>query len=230
MYNILLVEDDQNLSGVLSDLLILKGYAVISSNNGIAALELCMDKNFDLLLVDIMMPEMDGITFVKKLRADNNNTPVIFLTAKSQTGDRIEGFRAGADDYVTKPFSSEELMLRINAVIRRSAAKQEGNTESYLFTLGSYQFYPEKSILTFEGSEKKLTNKESQLLKLLCLSEGGLLNRSYALREIWGADNYFTSRSMDVYIVKLRNYLRSDPKVEIVNVHGVGYKLTGIAR
>jgi two-component system, OmpR family, response regulator len=220
---ILLIEDDANLSTILKEFLEVKGFSVVPAGNGEEGLKLFREKNFDLCLLDVMMPKMDGFTVAKKIRAQNDSIPFIFLTAKVMLEDRLQGLKLGADDYVTKPFSMEELILRINAILKRTQKIGDQSNSSY--SLGSYLFDYESRILKFKDEEHKLTSKEAELLRILCIHKNQILERSVALNNIWSADNYFTSRSMDVYITKLRNYLKNDASVEIVNVHGTGYKL-----
>ena len=218
---ILLVEDDNNLGTILKEYLEVKGFEVTHCLNGEDGLkEFCKCK-FDICLLDIMMPKLDGFSLAKKIKG-GGNIPLIFLTAKSMLNDKIEGFQIGADDYVTKPFSTEELILRINAVLNRTSTAEQTKDE---FILGAYTFHYAKRILKSNGLEQKLTSKESELLKLLCENKNNLLERSIALLKIWKDESYFTSRSMDVYIAKLRNYLKNDPKIQIINVHGTGFKL-----
>ena len=171
------------------------------------------------------MPVKDGITLAKEIRMNNKNVPIIFLTAKSMKEDTIEGFNAGGDDYITKPFSMEELLVRIQAVLRRTNKQMSISNEQSNFTLGAYTFNSEKQLLEHNGQQQKLTTKESGLLRLLCVHKNDVLDRNFALKTIWHDDNYFNGRSMDVYIAKLRKYLKDDQKVEIINVHGKGFKL-----
>jgi DNA-binding response OmpR family regulator len=171
-----------------------------------------------------MMPEMDGLTLAKEIRRIKAGIPVLFLTAKSQKEDVIEGFRSGADDYITKPFSMEELLYRIQAILKRSGGASRFKKEDH-YIIGSYTFDPLKQILLRESQSVKLTTKESELLELLCRYGNEILERNFALKSIWIDDNYFNARSMDVYITRLRKYLKNDPAVKILNVHGKGYKL-----
>jgi DNA-binding response OmpR family regulator len=173
----------------------------------------------------VMMPAKDGITLAKEIRMSNKHVPIIFLTAKSMKEDTLEGFNAGGDDYITKPFSMEELLVRIQAVLRRSNKQISMTNEQTEFVLGSYKFNSEKQILEHNGIQQKLTTKESGLLRLLCVHMNDVLDRNFALKTIWHDDNYFNGRSMDVYIAKLRKYLKDDQKVEIINIHGKGFKL-----
>jgi len=221
---ILLTEDDSNLGNLLKSYLTAKEYDTYLFVNGIRALEAFSGGSFDLCILDIMMPEMDGLALAKEIRNTNPVIPIIFLTAKNQKEDIIEGFKSGADDYITKPFSMEELLYRIEAILRRSSS---GNINAKLesYTIGGYTFDPLKQILAFGDQAIKLTTKESELLELLCKQGNGVLERNFALKTIWIDDNYFNARSMDVYITRLRKYFKKDPSVKILNVHGRGYKL-----
>jgi two-component system, OmpR family, response regulator len=222
---ILLVEDDPSLGPLLQEYLEAKGFETKLAEDGKKGGDMFFKGNFDLLLLDVMMPVKDGITLAKEIRVVNKNIPIIFLTAKSMKEDTIEGFNAGADDYITKPFSMEELMARVNAVLRRTNKMRAVESEDTDFKIGKYHFNSEKQILQHHGEEQKLTTKESQLLRLLCIHKNDVLDRTFALKSIWHDDNYFNGRSMDVYIAKLRKYLKDDPKVEIINIHGKGFKL-----
>lgn len=221
---ILLAEDDNNLGVLLRNYLSAKNYDTELYINGNLALEAFTSGTFGLCILDIMMPEMDGLTLAREIRLTNPDIPVIFLTAKNQKEDIIEGFKSGADDYITKPFSMEELLYRIEAILRRTTVtgtnKKEGN-----YTIGEYSFDPLKQMLVYKDQTIKLTTKESELLELLCRHGNEILERNYALKTIWIDDNYFNARSMDVYITRLRKYLRKDLSVKILNVHGRGYKL-----
>lgn len=221
-YKILLVEDDINLGNILSEYLSLKKYEVELYKNGEEGIEAFKKIKFNLCILDVMMPRKDGFTLAKEIRAINKNIPVIFLTAKSMLKDKIEGFNIGADDYITKPFNTEELILRINAVLRRSI--NLSNTDE-VYQIGKYLFDYQKRLLSLKSNSVSLTSKENELLKLLCENVNQTVERERALPLIWRNDNYFTSRSMDVYITKLRNYLKEDESLEIVNVHGIGFKL-----
>lgn len=202
----------------------MNGFEVRLCANGEEGMTAFGEGIYDLCLVDIMMPKKDGFTFAREVRSQNQQVPLIFLTAKAMKEDKITGFRIGCDDYLTKPFSIEELLLRIEAVLRRSApaAASAGQVQ---FQIGSYQFDYQRQLLNRGNMEVKLTPTESELLRLLCTSLNRTLDRDKALREIWGSENYFTGRSMDVFISKLRKYLKDDTAVEIVSVHGKGYKL-----
>lgn len=222
--NILLAEDDTNLGQLLRNYLNIKKYETTLTINGTEALKAFKQTTFDLCILDIMMPEMDGITLAGEIRRLKPGIPVIFLTAKNQKEDIIEGFRTGADDYITKPFSMEELIYRIEAILRR-VSEPAGLKKDEIYTIGEYRLDPLKQTLAFRDQTMKLTTKESELLELLCRHKNEVLERNFALRAIWIDDNYFNARSMDVYITKLRKYLKNDPSVKILNVHGKGYKL-----
>ena len=222
---VLLAEDDPNLGMLLREYLQAKNYDTEWAEDGEIAYRAFLDKPFDICLLDVMMPKKDGFTLAKEIREVNSDIPIIFLTAKSLKEDILEGFKLGADDYMTKPFSMEELLLRIEAILRRSSLlKSEDKQE--VFKIGKLTFNSKKQILMSDTDEVKLTTKESELLKLLCEHVNDVLERNYALKSIWADDNYFNARSMDVYITKLRKHLKMDPTVEIINVHGKGYKLT----
>ena len=221
---ILLAEDDNNLGVLLRSYLTAKNYETELFVNGNLALEAFSNGSFGLCILDIMMPEMDGLTLAREIRLTNPDIPVIFLTAKNQKEDIIEGFKSGADDYITKPFSMEELLYRIEAILRRTVTPGV-NKKDDSYTIGAYSFDPLKQILACNDQVIKLTTKESELLELLCRHGNEILERNYALKTIWIDDNYFNARSMDVYITRLRKYLRKDPSVKILNIHGRGYKL-----
>ncbi len=222
---ILLVEDDDSLGPLLLEYLEAKGFEAKLANDGKKGADLFFKGTYDLLLLDVMMPVKDGITLAKEIRMVDKNVPIIFLTAKSMKEDTLEGFNAGADDYITKPFSMEELLVRITAVLRRTNKVRSTESDEVNFKVGGYQFNSEKQVLQHNGGEQKLTTKESQLLRLLCVHKNDVLDRNFALKSIWHDDNYFNGRSMDVYIAKLRKYLKDDSKVEIINIHGKGFKL-----
>jgi len=221
---ILLIEDDKNLSTLLKEFLEVKGYSVTQAFNGEEGLLAYQESEYDLCILDVMMPKMDGFTLAKKIQDYNPQTPFLFLSAKAMLDDKLKGLKLGADDYVTKPFSMEELLLRIKVILKRSALI-ESEIEQTKFSIGSYTFDFEKRLLKHDGFEQKLTSKEAELLNLLCLRKNSILERSIALNKIWQNDNYFTARSMDVYITKLRSYFKNDSSIEIVNVHGTGFKL-----
>jgi DNA-binding response OmpR family regulator len=221
--SLLLAEDDENLGTLLNTFLKNKGYQVDLARNGKSALEKFNDGNYDFLILDVMMPEIDGFTVAKEVREVDKNVPILFLTAKSMKEDKLQGFAIGADDYLTKPFSMEELVARVEAILKRTG--YEGDTDTSSFDVGLFTFDSDKRLLIKDGDTQKLTTKESQLLKLLAKNKNEVLDRQAALRAIWGDDNYFNGRSMDVYIAKLRKMLKEDEKIEIMNVHGKGFKL-----
>lgn len=222
---LLLVEDDANLGNLLAEYLRAKGHEVELRTDGQQGWNAYVEGAFDLLILDVMMPVKDGFTLAREIRAKDATTPIVFLTAKSMKQDTIQGFQAGADDYLTKPFSMEELMLRIGAVLRRARGAQPKPEEPDQYTVGATVFEPRKQVLRTPVTERRLTTKESELLRLLCAHANQVLERSIALKEVWGSDSYFSGRSMDVYIAKLRKYLRDDPALEIINVHGKGFRL-----
>lgn len=226
---ILLVEDDQNFGDVLRSYLDMHDYQVILAKDGAEGLEKYRKGHFDLCIFDVMMPKMDGFTLAKEIRKSDEDMPIIFLTAKALKEDVLEGFRIGADDYITKPFLSAELLARIQAILKRSH-RIETKDEEKEFIIGKYHFNFPLRILTFglgESKEEKLklSPKEAQLLKLFAQHINDVLPRSEALTKIWSEDNYFTARSMDVFVTKLRKYLRRDENIEIVNIHGNGFQL-----
>ena len=220
---ILLAEDDDNLGQLLQTFLKSKGFQVDLVRNGKQAYERFAEGHFDFCIFDVMMPEMDGFTLAKEVRLIDPKTPILFLTAKSMKEDKLEGFNMGADDYMTKPFMMEELVARINAIMRRSGEIE--NEDEEMQTIGGIRYEPISRILHLKEEDKKLTTKEGQLLNLLCKTRNDVLDRQAALRAIWGDDNYFNGRSMDVYIAKLRKLLKEDPRIEIMNIHGKGFKL-----
>lgn len=223
--NILLAEDDDNLGQLLYAYLQGKGFSVTLARTGKAAYEKYNGNktHFDFIILDVMMPEMDGFTLAKEIRELDKQTPILFLTAKSLKEDKLHGFDLGADDYMTKPFSMEELLARINAIMKRVAPESKDVNESMF--VGKIKYEPELSTLHLEEGIKKLTTKENQLLQLLVKNKNEILDRQATLRAVWGDDNYFNGRSMDVYIAKLRKLLKEDPSIEIMNIHGVGFKL-----
>jgi DNA-binding response OmpR family regulator len=222
---LLLAEDDRNLGNILKNYLDAKGYATTLCVNGQEATDTFARKDFDFCILDIMMPVKDGFTVAAEIRAANKKIPILFLTAKTLQEDKLKGFEIGADDYITKPFSMEELMLRMQAILRRTDETIKSAGSENIFTIGNYTFDYNRQTLISKSKEQKLTSKEAGLLRLLCTHANEVLDRPTALNEIWHDDSYFNARSMDVYIVKLRKYLKGDPHVELLNVHGVGFKL-----
>ena len=221
---ILVVDDEQDLCEILKFNLETEGYEVDTANSAEEALEIGAEK-YDLLLLDVMMGAMSGFALAKKLKDEpmTANIPIIFLTARQMKDDILEGFKIGADDYITKPFSMEELVFRIEAILRRVHGKK--TRESTQYQIGKFLFDSQKQLLTIGDKQTKLTTKENELLSLLCSHSNEILQRDFALKTIWIDDNYFNARSMDVYITKLRKHLRDDENIEIINIHGKGYKL-----
>jgi DNA-binding response OmpR family regulator len=219
---ILVAEDDASLGPLMKDYLQAKGYHVVLCANGKLAFDEFAKHTYDLCILDVMMPEKDGFTLAKEIRMFNKSTPIIFVTAKSMKEDILEGFNRGGDDYITKPFDTEVLLVKINAVLRRTRPADDGREE---FQFGSFNFNHQTQTLVYKSKTYKLTTKEGDLLKLMCLHINDVLDRNFALKAIWQNDSYFNSRSMDVYVTKLRKYLKDDPKVQILNIHGKGFKL-----
>jgi len=226
---ILLVEDDQNFGDVLRSYLEMHDYDVTLESDGEAGYGTFSRGAFNLCIFDVMMPKKDGFTLAKEVRQKDAEIPIIFLTAKALKEDVLEGFKIGADDYITKPFNSEELLFRVQAVLRRSQKKADPREEIKEFHIGKYHFNYPLRILTYssdiEEEKSKLSPKEAHLLRLFCMNKNEVLTRSEALTKIWGEDNYFTARSMDVFVTKLRKYLKKDESLEIVNIHGNGFRL-----
>lgn len=224
---ILLVEDDPNLSMVVKDYLEMLDYDTTLCKDGEEGLTEFNNGDYDLVILDVMMPKKDGFTVAEDIRKFDEHTPIIFLTAKSLKEDRIKGFQVGCDDYIAKPFSTEELSMRIRAILKRCMLAKNGgaNNDQKIFTIGSYTFDYGNMLLVSGDKEKSLTRKEAALLKLLCIYESKLLTRETALKSVWGDDDYFIGRSMDVFITKLRKHLKDDPSISITNVHGAGFKL-----
>ena len=221
--SVLLAEDDENLGQLLFTYLQNKGFQVILTRNGKAAYERFTKDSFDFCVFDVMMPEMDGFTLAKEIREVDKKVPVLFLTAKAMKEDKLHGFDVGADDYLTKPFSMEELLARMNVILKRVMPEQiDVNSQMYI---GKIKYEPELRILHVIDGAKKLTTKENDLLLLLVKNQNEILDRQATLRAVWGDDNYFNGRSMDVYIAKLRKLLKEDQNIEIMNIHGKGFKL-----
>jgi DNA-binding response OmpR family regulator len=222
---ILLIEDDPNLGFILHENLELQGFRVNLCTDGEQGLVAYQSDKFDLCLIDVMLPRKDGFALAREIRQDNQDIPIIFLTAKSLKEDRIAGFKIGGDDYITKPFSMEELVLRIQAVLKRTKPAADEQKGRQIFAVGKFTFDYEQQSLQLGSRQQKLTSKESELMKLLCLHKNDTLERETALKLVWGEDSYFNGRSMDVFLSKLRKYLQEDKNVEIMNVHGKGFKL-----
>lgn len=219
---VLLAEDDPNLGQILQSYLEAKGYPTRLCINGEEALNTYRNEDFDFCILDVMMPIKDGFMVAEEIRKSNNTMPILFLTAKSMQEDKLKGFEVGGDDYLTKPFSMEELLARMSAIIRRVDKKEE---DTSIFQIGSYMFDNNLHTLEKDGEIQKLTSREADLLKMLCDHKNEVLDRSVALKKIWLDDSYFNARSMDVYIAKLRKYLKDDESVQLMNVHGIGFKL-----
>ena len=220
---ILLCEDDENLGMLLREYLQAKGFVAELCADGEAGFKAFLKTKFDICVLDVMMPKKDGFTLAQEIRSANTDVPIIFLTAKTLKEDILERFTLGADDYITKPFSMEELVFRIEAILRRTKGKK--SRESTVYRLGQFTFDTQKQLLQIGEKQTKLTTKENELLALLCSHSNEILQRDFALKTIWIDDNYFNARSMDVYITKLRKHLKDDPQIEIINIHGKGYKL-----
>lgn len=220
---ILIVEDDTNLGNMTQDSLELRNYDVVLKRNGEEAFNDLKVNKYDLAILDVMMPKKDGFTLAKDIRRMNSNMPIIFLTAKALKEDTIEGLKLGADDYMTKPFSVDELVLRMENIFKR-LPKTEASTQN-VFKIGKFDFDNTVRVLKIGNKELKLTTKESELLKMLAVYVDRILERQVALNAVWGTDSYFAGRSMDVYIAKLRKYLKDDPSIEILNIHGTGFKM-----
>jgi len=223
-YKILLCEDDTNLGMVLKNYLELNDYDVILERDGRLGLAAFQREKFDICLLDVMMPNMDGFTLAEEIRDVDPDMPLFFLSAKTMKEDIIAGYKLGADDYITKPFDSEVLLLKIKAILKRNEEENRIN-ENIEFDLGSYHFNPRLRQLSHADIMQTLSPKENELLKMLAEHKNDLLAREQALKKIWGSDTYFNGRSMDVYIAKLRKYLKDDPNIEIVNIHGNGFRL-----
>ncbi|WP_456376228.1 response regulator transcription factor [Lutibacter sp.] len=223
---ILLVEDDPNFGTVLKDYLSLNDYNVTLAKDGLEGLIMFKNNDYDLCILDVMMPRKDGFSLAKDIRSTNTEVPIIFLTAKTMKEDVLKGYQAGADDYLNKPFDSEVLLYKIKVILQRKESDKNIEEETFEFKIGKFDFNSKLRHLSFEGGEiQKLSPKESKLLKMLAVYKNDLMPRELALTKIWRDDNYFTSRSMDVYIAKLRKYLKLDENVEILNIHGEGFRL-----
>lgn len=227
--HLLYVEDDESLSFVTRDNLELQGYKVTHCPDGKVALDAIRSQEFDLCILDVMLPEVDGFALAQEIRHKSENVPILFVTAKSMKEDKIHGLKLGADDYITKPFSIEELMLKIDIFLRRSQStpidvqKQKSNLT---YKIGQYAFDYKNLTLHLNGEERTLTQREADLLRLLVINKSEVIKRSELLEKIWGEDDYFMGRSMDVFISRLRKYLSGDENIKILNIHGVGFKMT----
>ncbi len=222
--SILLVEDDENLGMVVKDVLEMEGYKISWQKDGNAAIQDFMKNHYHLCIFDVMLPKKDGFAVANEARKLNPKIPIIFLTAKSMKEDRIKGFVSGADDYITKPFSTEEFLLRVKAVLKRCYNDISGEAKN-VFEIGKYKFNYSNLTLTLGGNTETLTQREADTLKLFCINRNQVLTREMILKIVWGNDDYFTGRSMDVFIARLRKYLAGDQKIQIVNIHGVGFKM-----
>ena len=226
-YKILLVEDDEALRFIVKDNLEQYNYAVEVAENGEIALELFDKNNFDLILLDVMLPKIDGFQVAKIIRKTNEQIPIIFLTARSMTEDRIIGLTLGGDDYIPKPFSMEELLLKIRIFIKRSNSQHVSNSVvSKSMTIGNFDFFPDDLTLSINGNARTLTLKEAELIRYFATNSNKILSRNEILQNIWGSDDYFLGRSLDVFISRLRKYFKDDPNIKITNLHGIGFRFT----
>lgn len=223
MPKILLIEDELLLGKIVKESLEVRGFTMFHAVNGKEGLKRYYELNPDLIVLDIMMPEMDGISLAKEIRRNDKQTPIIFLTAKSQTADIVKGFESGGNDYLKKPFSMDELIVRIKELLNRNSTPAP--QQSQIFEIGNYTFDYEKQSLKLEGQTYLLSHREAEILMRLCLHRNKVLERREVLLDLWGDDSFFNARSMDVFISKLRRYLKGDPDVQIINIRGVGYKL-----
>ncbi len=222
---ILLVEDDPNFGSIMKSYLELNDFEVVLKSDGKQGLAIFKSDPFDICILDVMMPEMDGFTLAKEIKKTNGEVPFIFLTAKSLKEDMLEGFRTGADDYITKPFDSEVLLFKLHAILKRNHQRGENEQDANEFTVGKFLFNYNLRTLTYDNITHQLSPKEASLLRMLCTAKDGILLRKDALQKIWGSDNYFNGRSMDVFIARLRKCLKSDPSIEIANIHGNGFRI-----
>jgi DNA-binding response OmpR family regulator len=222
---ILLVEDDPNFGSIMKSYLELNDFEVVLRNDGKKGLTAFKSEVFDICILDVMMPEMDGFALAREIKKANSQVPFIFLTAKTLKEDMLEGFKTGADDYITKPFDSEVLLYKLKAILKRVPLAEDQESGSSEFVIGKLHFNYALRMLTHEGGQQLLSPKEASLLRMLCTAREGILSRKEALEKIWGSDNYFNGRSMDVFIARVRKYLREDPTVEIINIHGNGFRL-----
>ena len=221
---ILLVEDDQTLNFIIKDNLEQNGYVVTSADNGESAIKFFRSERFSLCLLDVMLPQKDGFTVAKEIRAVDDHVPIIFLTARSMTEDRITGLTIGGDDYITKPFSMEELLLKIRIFLKRSVNVNDAGNDQNYYKIGTFNFYFDSLILDCNDERKTLTYKEAELLRYFCDNPNKVLSRSDILIQVWGSDDYYLGRSLDVFISRLRKYLSSDENIKILNLHGIGFR------
>lgn len=224
VFKLLLVEDEENIGHIVTDFLTNKGYDVTWAKDGREGADLALFNSFDLCILDVMLPFKNGFDLAREIKQAHPDMPIIFLTAKNMPENKIEGFDLGADDYISKPFLMDELAARVNAVLRRTRQSLTVSPNK-VYKIGKYEFNPVSQELSIGENKRKLTAKESELLRLLCQNMNRVLERNFALRNIWREDSYFNARSMDVYITKLRKYLSEDPNVQLLNVHGKGFKL-----
>ncbi|HZL09790.1 MAG TPA: response regulator transcription factor [Prolixibacteraceae bacterium] len=221
---ILLVEDDQTLNFIIKDNLEQNGYEVTSVEDGELAIKAFQSGKFSLCLLDVMLPKKDGFTLAKEIREIDDHVPIIFLTARSMTEDRITGLTIGGDDYMTKPFSMEELLLKIRIFLKRTLTTTDAPVDQNYYKLGHFNFYFDSLILDSNGDRKTLTYKEAELLRYFCDNPNKVLSRSDILKQVWGSDDYYLGRSLDVFISRLRKYLSSDENIKILNLHGIGFR------
>jgi DNA-binding response OmpR family regulator len=221
---ILLVEDDKTLNFIVKDNLEQAGYIVISAEDGDSAMKMFKSDKFSLCLLDVMLPKKDGFTVATEIRAIDDHVPIIFLTARSMTEDRINGLTIGGDDYITKPFSMEELLLKIRIFLKRSLSANEPTTDQNYYKVGIFNFYFDSLVLESNGDRKTLTYKEAELLRYFCDNPNKVLSRSDILKQVWGSDDYYLGRSLDVFISRLRKYLGNDENIKILNLHGIGFR------
>jgi DNA-binding response OmpR family regulator len=226
-YKILLVEDDEALRFIVKDNLELSNFTVETAEDGEVALELFNKNSFDIILLDVMLPKIDGFQVAKTIRLKNEHIPIIFLTARSMTEDRITGLTLGGDDYIPKPFSMEELLLKIKIFLKRSTSQPlTGDSGSKSITIGNFDFYPDDLTLSINGNSRTLTLKESELIRYFAVNANKVLSRNEILENIWGTDDYFLGRSLDVFISRLRKYFKADPNIKITNLHGIGFRFS----
>lgn len=226
-YKILLVEDDEALQFIVKDNLEQHNYSVLAASDGQEALNLFNSKHFDLIVLDVMLPRIDGFQVAKTIRASNDHVPIIFLTARSMTEDKIKGLTIGGDDYISKPFSMEELLLKIQIFLRRSQTHPTGNIhENGAIKLGRFLFHPDELSLSLGNDTRTLTLKEAELIRFFADNPNKVLSRNEILEKVWGSDDYFLGRSLDVFISRLRKYFKADPSVKIINLHGIGFRFS----